>query len=145
MPDLSAAHPLQVGDTRAACDCYLAGGLGTDVPGLCASAPPTHVGFRYDANDGFFLNHEHFKIRGFCDHNNFAVVGMAVPDRVNLFRAGSFSPSFFLLSLFSVASLASVAVEVYCSVFASRGLGMGRERSCGGVPGSGSAQARCQH
>ena len=42
---------------------------------------------RYDANDGFFLNKEHFKVRGFCDHNNFAVVGMAVPDRVNLFRA----------------------------------------------------------
>jgi hypothetical protein len=50
----------------------------------------TRHGFRtlrYDANDGFFLNHEHFKVRGFCDHNNFAVVGMAVPDRVNLFRA----------------------------------------------------------
>lgn len=42
---------------------------------------------RYDANDGFFLNKEHFKVRGFCDHNNFAVVGMAVPDRINLFRA----------------------------------------------------------
>jgi beta-galactosidase/beta-glucuronidase len=27
------------------------------------------------------------KVRGFCDHNNFAVVGMAVPERVNLFRA----------------------------------------------------------
>ena len=42
---------------------------------------------RWDADDGFFLNKEHFKIRGFCDHNNFAVVGMAVPKRVNLFRA----------------------------------------------------------
>jgi len=47
-------------------------------------------GFRslgYDANKGFFLNNHHFKVRGFCDHNNFAVVGMAVPERVNLFRA----------------------------------------------------------
>ena len=26
-------------------------------------------------------------MRGFCDHTNFAVVGMAVPPRVNLFRA----------------------------------------------------------
>lgn len=26
-------------------------------------------------------------VRGFCDHNNFAVVGMAVPDRIKLFRA----------------------------------------------------------
>lgn len=42
---------------------------------------------RYDADDGFFLNREHFKVRGFCDHNTFAVVGMAVPERVNLYRA----------------------------------------------------------
>lgn len=42
---------------------------------------------RFDANEGFFLNNEHYKIRGFCDHDTFAVVGMAVPDRVNLFRA----------------------------------------------------------
>jgi hypothetical protein len=27
------------------------------------------------------------QIRGFCDHNDFAVVGMAVPSRINLFRA----------------------------------------------------------
>jgi hypothetical protein len=49
----------------------------------------TH-GFRslgYDADQGFFLNGDHFKVRGFCDHNTFAVVGMAVPDRINLFRA----------------------------------------------------------
>lgn len=47
-------------------------------------------GFRdlhFDANDGFFLNKEHFKVRGFCDHASFGVVGMAVPDRINLFRA----------------------------------------------------------
>jgi len=42
---------------------------------------------RYDANAGFYLNKHHFKVRGFCDHNNFAVVGMAVPERINLFRA----------------------------------------------------------
>ena len=30
---------------------------------------------RYDANEGFFLNEEHFKVRGFCDHNNFGAVG----------------------------------------------------------------------
>ena len=36
---------------------------------------------------GFFLNEKHFKVRGFCDHNSFAIVGMAVPERVNLFRA----------------------------------------------------------
>jgi hypothetical protein len=50
----------------------------------------TYHGLRtlhYDANNGFFLNQEHFKVRGFCDHNNLGVVGMAVPDRLNLFRA----------------------------------------------------------
>lgn len=41
----------------------------------------------FDANYGFFLNDAHFKIRGFCDHDTFAVVGMALPDRINLFRA----------------------------------------------------------
>jgi beta-galactosidase len=49
----------------------------------------TNHGFRslhYDANQGFFLNQEHFKVRGFCDHDTFGVVGMAVPDRINLFR-----------------------------------------------------------
>lgn len=33
------------------------------------------------------LNGDAFKWRGFCDHDNFAVVGMAVPDRIKLFRA----------------------------------------------------------
>lgn len=50
----------------------------------------THHGIRtieYTAQHGFFLNKEHYKIRGFCDHNTFGVVGMAVPDRINLFRA----------------------------------------------------------
>jgi beta-galactosidase/beta-glucuronidase len=41
---------------------------------------------RYDANEGFFLNQKHFKVRGFCDHDNFAVVGMAIPERIHLFR-----------------------------------------------------------
>ena len=62
--------------------------------GTCSgdAADDTSVvhGFRtltFDANKGMFLNDEHFKVRGFCDHNNFAVVGMAVPERINLFRA----------------------------------------------------------
>jgi beta-galactosidase len=40
----------------------------------------------FDADHGFFLNDEKFKIRGFCDHDTFAVVGMALPNRINLFR-----------------------------------------------------------
>ncbi|KAG7359270.1 beta-galactosidase [Nitzschia inconspicua] len=42
---------------------------------------------RFDANHGFFFNEQPFKLRGFCDHDTFAVVGMALPDRINLFRA----------------------------------------------------------
>ena len=33
------------------------------------------------------LNGDAFKWRGFCDHDNFAVVGAALPDRIKLFRA----------------------------------------------------------
>ena len=47
----------------------------------------TMIGIRkinFTANQGFILNDEHVKIRGFCDHNNYGGVGMAVPDRVKL-------------------------------------------------------------
>ena len=50
----------------------------------------TTIGFRslnYTGDDGLFINDNHVKIRGFCDHNDFGGVGMAVPDRVKLFRA----------------------------------------------------------
>ncbi|XP_062517777.1 beta-galactosidase BoGH2A-like [Corticium candelabrum] len=50
----------------------------------------TTVGVRlakWDPNQGFFLNNVPYKWRGFCDHNDFTGVGVAVPDRVNLFRA----------------------------------------------------------
>ena len=42
---------------------------------------------KWTADKGFFLNGEPFTWRGFCDHNDFTGVGVAVPDRVNLFRA----------------------------------------------------------
>lgn len=45
---------------------------------------------RFDANHGFFFNEQPFKLRGFCDHDTFAVVGMALPDRINLFRVRFF-------------------------------------------------------
>eukprot|EP01052_Picozoa_sp_SAG31_P045263 SAG31_NODE_8198_length_1498_cov_1.484632_1_plen_463_part_01 len=38
-------------------------------------------------NGGMFVNSEHVKVRGFCDHESWGGVGMAVPDRVALFRA----------------------------------------------------------
>ena len=43
----------------------------------------------WDPNTGFYLNDVHFIWRGFNNHNDFTGVGMAVPDRVNLFRAQS--------------------------------------------------------
>ena len=44
---------------------------------------------KWDPDNGFYLNDAHFIWRGFNNHNDFAGVGMAVPDRVNLFRAQS--------------------------------------------------------
>lgn len=42
---------------------------------------------KWTGDQGFFLNDQHVKIRGFCNHESFGGVGMAIPDRVNLFRA----------------------------------------------------------
>ena len=42
---------------------------------------------RLDANTGLYLNNEHLKMRGYCDHSSFGGVGSAVPDRVQLFHA----------------------------------------------------------
>ena len=42
---------------------------------------------RWDPNTVFYINDMHFIWRGFNDHNDFTGVGVAVPDRVNLFRA----------------------------------------------------------
>ena len=50
----------------------------------------TYIGARktsWSADEGFYINGNAFKWRGFCDHNDFTGVGAAVPERVNLFRA----------------------------------------------------------
>ena len=44
---------------------------------------------QWDPDKGFFINGGHFTWRGFNNHNDFAGVGVAVPDRINLFRAQS--------------------------------------------------------
>jgi len=49
----------------------------------------TAIGFRsidWDSQ-GFHLNEESLRIRGFSHHSDFGGVGGAVPDRINLFRA----------------------------------------------------------
>ena len=50
-----------------------------------SSTRPTACLLAYDADEGFFLNGEHFKVRGFGDHNTCS--RRDVPDRINLFRA----------------------------------------------------------
>jgi beta-galactosidase len=41
---------------------------------------------RFDANLGFFLNGKPIKIKGVCDHQDFAGVGVALPDRIHEMR-----------------------------------------------------------
>jgi len=41
---------------------------------------------RFDANEGFFLNGQHLKIKGTCNHQDHAGVGTAMPDALQYFR-----------------------------------------------------------
>jgi len=41
---------------------------------------------RFDANHGFFLNGRPLKIKGTCNHQDFAGIGNAVPDRLEYWR-----------------------------------------------------------
>ena len=41
---------------------------------------------RFDANRGFFLNGKPIKIKGTCNHQDFAGVGVALPDRIHEIR-----------------------------------------------------------
>ena len=41
----------------------------------------------FNSNVGLLINEKEVKLRGFCDHSSFGVVGGAVPDRINLYRA----------------------------------------------------------
>ena len=40
----------------------------------------------FDVNQGLLLNDNPVKAKGFCNHQDFAGVGTAVPDRINEFR-----------------------------------------------------------
>jgi beta-galactosidase/beta-glucuronidase len=49
----------------------------------------TTVGVRgvaWDAQKGLLLNKQQVKMRGFCNHENFAGVGSAISERINLYR-----------------------------------------------------------
>ncbi len=41
---------------------------------------------RFDVDHGFFLNGKPIKIKGVCNHQDFAGVGIALPDRIHEFR-----------------------------------------------------------
>jgi beta-galactosidase len=43
---------------------------------------------RWDANEGFFLNGKRVELKGTCDHQDHAGVGVAVPDELDAFRVG---------------------------------------------------------
>ncbi len=42
--------------------------------------------FRFDANEGFFLNEKHVKIKGTNNHQDHAGLGAALPDAINYYR-----------------------------------------------------------
>jgi beta-galactosidase len=41
---------------------------------------------RFDPDHGFFLNEKHVKLQGFCNHHDFAGVGIAMPDNLQEWR-----------------------------------------------------------
>jgi beta-galactosidase/beta-glucuronidase len=43
-------------------------------------------GVRWDADNGSFVNEQRVRLRAFCDHESFTAVGMAIPQRLQLFR-----------------------------------------------------------
>ena len=45
---------------------------------------------RYDANQGFFLNGKHVKLQGMCIHQDFAGVGIGIPDSLDYWRVKQF-------------------------------------------------------
>jgi len=66
----------------------------TNVYALGSTAAPTDtvnttIGIRsvaFDPTQGIFLNARPFRIQGVCNHQDFAGVGVAVPERINIFR-----------------------------------------------------------
>lgn len=50
------------------------------------STPVGLRSIRFDADKGFFLNEKPVKIYGFCNHHDFAGVGIAVPDNLQEWR-----------------------------------------------------------
>lgn len=57
--------------------------------GECVDADSTRIGFRtirMDAEKGFFLNEKPIKIKGTCNHQDHAGVGVAVPDSIQYYR-----------------------------------------------------------
>jgi beta-galactosidase len=57
--------------------------------GIIVDNVQTKCGFRttrFDANTGFYLNDQHMKLKGVCNHQDHAGVGVAVPDALWEFR-----------------------------------------------------------
>lgn len=57
--------------------------------GILRDSAVTLLGFRttrFDADSGFFLNEKHIKIKGVCNHQDHAGVGVAMPNSILEFR-----------------------------------------------------------
>lgn len=61
------------------------------VDGKTVDADATPFGIRtarFDADKGFFLNDQHVKIKGTCNHHDHAGLGAALPDAMQYYRVG---------------------------------------------------------
>lgn len=59
------------------------------VGGVAVDSRNESIGFRnvaWDAEQGLLLNEQRVKMRGFCNHESWAAVGAAIPDRIDLHR-----------------------------------------------------------
>lgn len=57
--------------------------------GVLVDETNTKCGFRYfhfDANSGFYLNGRHLKLKGVCNHQDHAGVGVAIPEALLVYR-----------------------------------------------------------
>jgi beta-galactosidase len=60
-----------------------------EVQGKVVDETSTKFGIRsirFDKDNGFFLNGKHVWIKGFCNHQDHAGVGSAIPDRLQVYR-----------------------------------------------------------
>ena len=81
--------------------------------GVACDVRNTSIGIyttQWTGQHGFFMNGQHVKVRGFCNHESFGGVGMAIPDRINLFRAQASASHFITETRFRGFKMAPTIV-----------------------------------